>query len=348
MRIDRRRMLAMTCTAPFVLHASPARAQTLDDLFSAAKTEGALTMYTGGASINSVPVVKAFNTRFPGIDVTVIGAYSNVNDVKIDRQLREHQVSADIASFQTIQDFVRWNRAGELMPFKFDGFDLYERRYKDPGGAFVATSLNPLTYAFNTDLVTPAAVPKSALDFLRPRFHGKAITCYPHDDDATLYLFYTLSQKYGWGFIEKYMATRPAFVEGHLGVARAVASGKKLVTFDCSAHMATDMKKKGQPIDVAFSAVDPTPVFYNTSAILRAAPHPNAAKLFTAWYLSREQQLKNGTWSARRDVPPPEGAQPLSSYKLANRYRDFLLDAPLVAHLRKRFLAYTGPVVNKS
>lgn len=348
MTLARRQMLALTLAAPFALRSAESDAAPLDDLFAAAKTEGSLTMYTGGASINSAPVVKAFNAAFPGIDVTVIGAYSNVNDVKIDRQLRTHDVTADIVSFQTIQDFVRWNRAGELLPFKFDGFDLFERRYKDPGGAFVATSLNPLTYAYNATLLAPADVPKSALDFLRPKFRGHAITCYPHDDDATLYLFYTLSQKYGWGFIDKYMASRPAFVEGHLGVARAIASGKKLVTFDASAHMALDMKEKGQPIDVAFSAHDPTPVFYNTSAILRAAPHPNAAKLFTTWYLSKEQQIKTGNWSARRDVPPPEGSEPLSAYKLADRYRDFLLDAPLVADLRKRFLAYTGPVVNKS
>jgi ABC-type Fe3+ transport system substrate-binding protein len=338
MTLDRRTMLALTLASPFAV-------STLDD---AAKAEGALTMYTGGASANSAPLIKAFNARFPGVTVTVVGAYSNVNDVKIDRQLREKSVTADIVSFQTIQDFVRWNRAGELLPFKFDGFALYERRYKDPGGAFVATNLNPLTYAYNTALVAETDVPKGARDFLKPQFHGKAITCYPHDDDATLYLYYTLSQKYGWGFIERYMATKPAFVEGHAGVVRAIASGKKLVTFDCSTHMALELRKKGAPVGVAFSALDPTPVFYNTSAILRAAPHPNAAKLFTTWYLSREQQIKTENWSARRDVPPPKGMKPLSAYKLADDYRGFLLNVSLVADLRKRFLAYTGPVVNKS
>jgi ABC-type Fe3+ transport system substrate-binding protein len=333
MMLTRGRMLALLGSSPF---------------YTAAKHEGALHLYTGGAASNSAGLIAAFNREFPGIEVTVTGAYSNVNDKLIEQQLREKKVVADIASFQTVQDFVAWKRAGELLPFKFDGFEFIDPRYKDPDGAFVATTLNPLTYAYNPRLVAPKDVPRSAQDFLSPRFRGLAITCYPHDDDATLYLFYTLAQKYGWGFIDAYMATQPDFVEGHLGVARAIAAGRKLVTFDCSAHMATEMKAHGAPIDVAFSKIDPIPVFYNTSGILRAAPHPNAAKLFTAWYLSRDQQINTGTWSARRDVPPPPGMKALSVYPLANGYRDFLVQTELVANLRERFLAYTGPVVNRS
>ncbi|HEV8022785.1 MAG TPA: extracellular solute-binding protein [Candidatus Lustribacter sp.] len=347
MTASRRQMIAMTLASPFALSA-PSAAAVLDDLYPAAKAEGALTMYTGGVVANSASTVKAFNARFPGIDVTVIGAYSNVNDIIIDRQLRDGNVTADIASFQTVQDFVRWKRAGRLLPFTFEGFELYENRYKDLSGAFCATNLNPLTYAYNTKLVLTPDVPKSALDFLHPRFRGQAITCYPHDDDATLYLFYTLTQKYGWSFMDKYMANAPFFVEGHAGVVAAIAGGKKAVSFDNSEHTALEAKDRGAPIDIRYSALDPTPVFYNTIAILQAAPHPNAAKLYVTWLLSKDQQIATRNWSARRDVPPPYGAAPLTSHNLADRYREFLVDDALVTSLRKRFLAYTGPVVNTS
>jgi ABC-type Fe3+ transport system substrate-binding protein len=343
--INRRDVLVLGLSAPFVLATNERVAAQSSDLYAAAKAEGALTIYTGGATLSSV--VKAFNDRFPGIVVTVISAYSNVNDVKIDQQLQGHNVSADIVSFQTVQDFVRWNQAGELLAYRFPDFALYDPHDKEPNGAFVATSLFPLTYGYNSQ-VTPGDVPRSALDFVRPMFKGKAITCYPHDDDATLYLFYTLQQKYGWEFIDRYMANAPAFVEGHLGVAKAVATGTSLVTFDCSAHTGLDMRAQGQAIGIVFSTVDPSPVFFNTSAILRGAPHPNAAKLFTAWYLSREQQIETGTWSARSDVPPPGGFKALSSYIVANDYRSFMVNAPRVEELRRRFLAYTGPVVNRS
>jgi ABC-type Fe3+ transport system substrate-binding protein len=318
------------------------------DLYDAAKAEGALTVYTGGVVANSAGSVKAFNAQYPGIDVTIIGDYSNVNDVKIDRQLNDKNVTADVASFQTVEDFVRWKRAGDLLPFKFDGFALYADRYKDLDGAFTATGLNPLTYAYNTKLVAPGDVPKSAQDFLSPKFHGQAITCYPHDDDATLYLFYTLVQKYGWPFVDAYMKTDPYFVQGHAGVVTAIAAGKKAVSFDNSEHTALAAKAQGAPIDVAYSAADPTPVFYNSAAILRAAPHPNAAKLWVNFTLSKDQQLAMQNWSARSDVPPPNGLAPLSTRRLADDYRGFVTQDDLVTSLRKRFLAYTGPVVNKS
>ncbi|MGA2393652.1 MAG: extracellular solute-binding protein [Candidatus Lustribacter sp.] len=335
--------VAAVAAAPFGLNAAGAA-----DPYDAAKAEGALTVYTGGVAAGSASLVKAFNAQFPGIDVTIVGDYSNVNDVKIDRQLSEKNVTADVAGFQTVQDFVRWKRAGELLLFKFDGFALYEDRYKDLDGAFTATNLNPLTYAYNTQLVAASDVPKAAPDFLNPKFHGQAITCYPHDDDATLYLFYTLVQKYGWSFVDAYMKTDPFFVEGHAGVVTAIASGKKSVSFDNSEHTALAAKAQGSPIDVAYSAVDPTPIFYNSIAILRAAPHPNAAKLWVTFALSKDQQIKTLNWSARRDVPPPAGLAPLASHPLADRYRDFVTQTDLVTSLRKRFLAYTGPVVNKS
>lgn len=64
--------------------------------------------------------------------------------------------------------------------------------------------------------------------------------------------------------------------------------------------------------------------------------------------MSKEQQIKTENWSARDDVPPPPGMKPLSGYRLAAKYREFLVDTKLVDDLRRRFLALTGPPVNKT
>jgi carbohydrate-binding DOMON domain-containing protein len=83
------------------------------------------------------------------------------------------------------------------------------------------------------------------------------ITTYPNDDDVTLYLIHTIVQKYGWEFMDKYMAASPQWIRGHLGVARAVASGKATVSFDTMANVTLILKKNNQPTDVVFSSVDP-------------------------------------------------------------------------------------------
>jgi hypothetical protein len=65
------------------------------------------------------------------------------------------------------------------------------------------------------------------------------------------------------------------------------------------------------------------------------------------WFLAKEQQAKVGSFSSRSDVPPPEGFKPLTANKIANNYREFMVDEKLIAELRKRMEGFTGPVVNK-
>jgi ABC-type Fe3+ transport system substrate-binding protein len=56
--------------------------------------------------------------------------------------------------------------------------------------------------------------PVSTLDFIKPAFKGKLVSAYPADDDATLFAFMTIIQKYGWSFMDRYMANDPTFIQG--------------------------------------------------------------------------------------------------------------------------------------
>ena len=77
-------------------------------------------------------------------------------------------------------------------------------------------------------------------------------------------------------------------------------------------------------------------VFTLTGGIFKGAPHPNAAKLYLTWFLAKEQQSRVGSFSSRADVAPPEGFAPLTSYKIANNYREFMTDEKLITELRQR------------
>jgi ABC-type Fe3+ transport system substrate-binding protein len=325
---------------------SPARAQSLDALYDKAKTEGALLLYTGGPTAPWDAAAKEFSARYPGVKVSVIGGFSNVLDKKIDAQLAAGKLEVDLAMFQTLQDFVRWKQQGALLEFKPQGSDKIDPSFKDPSGAYVAIQINAHSYAYNPNLVKLEDVPRSALDFLNPRFKSKVVTCYPADDDATLYVFYNIVQKYGWSYMDRYMANQPNFIQGHLGVVRSIASGENLVTFDTIASISMDQKNLGLAQAVAFPESDPLPIWPFTAAIFKSAPHPNAAKLFLSWYLTPEEQAKAGSWSPRSDVPAPYGWKPILSYKMVNTYRAFLTNAKQLEELRKRFEAYTGPVKN--
>ena len=202
---------------------------------------------------------------------------------------------------------------------------------------------DPRFYGYNPDKVQEADVPKLALDFLKPQFRGKIVSVYPTDDDATLYDFDLIVQKYGWDYMKKYMANEPYFIEGHRDVAARVRSGADFVSFDISQANA------GGNLKVVMSQMDKTPVFFTAVGILKNAPHPNGAKLLVTWMLSKEQRGRNpAVYSPRADMPPPAGMPPLTDPRFANGYRDFLGDGKRLPTLRKRFEAFIGPVVNKA
>jgi ABC-type Fe3+ transport system substrate-binding protein len=157
----------------------------------------------------------------------------------------------------------------------------------------------------------------------------------------------TIIQKYGWSFMDRYMANDPTFIQGHLGVVRAIASGQKVATFDMMVHHTMEEKSEGNPIAVAFPASDALPVWGQPGGIIRDAPHPNAAKLWLDWYMDPAQQRRIGTWSARTDVPPPFGLKPIFRYAVATNLLAYVGDQPKLDALRKRFVGYTGEVKNQ-
>jgi len=322
-----------------------AKSETLAELYEKAKSEKEVVFYSGGPAAPHENRAKLFMQQYPGIEVKVTGGFSNVLNAEIEKQMAEKRLAVDMAFFQTVQDFVTWKKQGKLALFKPDGFDQIYPNFKDPDGAYMSLSANALTYAYNTAAVKPEDAPKSALDFLKPLFAGKVITCYPADDDATLYLFHVIVQKYGWDWMTKFTANKPNYVQGHLPVARSVATGENIATFDASSSV-WEFRRQGK-LEVVWSPEDETPVFTLTGGIFKDAPHPNAARLYLTWFLAKEQQSRVGSFSSRQDVAPPEGFKPLTSYKIANNYREFMVDEKLIESLRKRMEGFTGPVVNK-
>jgi ABC-type Fe3+ transport system substrate-binding protein len=325
---------------------SAARAETLDDLYAKAKAEGAFAFYVGGPTAPWEARARIFEERYPGIKISIGGGFSNVLDKKVDAQIAAGKLEVDAAIFQTAADYVRWKAEGRLLTFKPDGFDAIDPSFKDADGTYWASMVNVVPYMYNTEKVAAADLPNSALDFLKPQFAGKIVTPYPADDDVTLWVFTHIVQKYGWDYMDKYMAAKPNFIQGHLGQQRSIASGQNVVAFDSIYDITNELKRHGAPVDSHFPTVDALPIWPLTAAIFKDAPHPNAAKLFLNWLLAPEQQAHIGTWSGRSDVPPPAGFKPILSYNVINDYRAFLTDQAKVAELRQKFEGYSGPIVN--
>jgi len=228
-----------------------------------------LTLYVGGPTAPWEARARKFEERYPGIKISVTGGFSNVLDKKIDQQLGVGKLEVDAAIFQTLNDFVRWKAQGQLLAYRLPGFEAIDPSFKDSDGSFYGTQVIAMPYMVNTKHVKPTDVPNSANDFLKSIFSGKNVTPYPADDDATLWLFTKVVEKYGWDWMDKYMATKPNFIQGHLGQQRSVASGDNFVAIDSIFNITEPMKHSGSPVESHFSTEDATPIWPLMSAVFK-------------------------------------------------------------------------------
>ena len=154
--------------------------------------------------------------------------------------------------------------------------------------------------------------------------------------------------KYGWAYMDHYIKQKPKFLQGHLDVARSLGSGERLVSVSATVSNTLDVQRAGGKVAMVAPEDDFLPVSFTAEAILKEAPHPNAAKLYVTWLLSKEWQSRAGVYSSRSDVPPPAGLPPLSSYRLEERYLEFVSGEDQLTDLRKRYKSYVGPFATVS
>ncbi|KAI9984833.1 hypothetical protein PInf_006303 [Phytophthora infestans] len=125
--------------------------KTLAELYADAIAEGGnLIMYHGGDTPTQQNRVKnAFTAAYPEINYTMIVDYSKYHDVRIDNQLETDTLVPDVVALQTLQDFTRWAKTGDLLSYKPKGFSEIYDALKDSSGAWMAYSI--FTFGFVYD-----------------------------------------------------------------------------------------------------------------------------------------------------------------------------------------------------
>ncbi|MDX2524705.1 ABC transporter substrate-binding protein [Streptomyces europaeiscabiei] len=317
--------------------------RTLDELYRAALAEGGkLVVYAGGDTPTQQDGTKAaFKARFPDIDLTLIVDYSKYQDVRVDNQFATGTLVPDVVQLQTLQDFTRWKGQGRLLHYKPAGFSKVYDRFKDPQGAWVATTALAFSFMYNTAAVG-SQTPLTPRDLVDPKWKGKIASAYPHDDDAVLYLFTLYVQKYGWDWVAKFAAQDVRFARGSNTPAEAVFGGQKVIGVGTAGSAVST-----SPVTFAIGAGHPFMAWGQRVAVLKQAKNSTAAKLFLNWQLSKEMQNAsfNG-WSVRTDITPPAGLKPMWEYPDAHvdGFPRFMEDRAAVERWKQTFALYFGEV----
>jgi iron(III) transport system substrate-binding protein len=298
-----------------------------DKTLAAAKKEGQVTIYISG--YGEVLDAGVFQREYPDVKVVAVTGQGVQIGQRLFAERRAGKYLADVSSTGANPTYQQFHTAGILAPIKpalilpevLDESKWWGGKhwYIDPQAQHVFAYVGNVTGtgAYNPSQVNPAEF-KSYWDFLNPKWRGKIATrdiripgpgadnmrfFYHHPDLGPTFIFRLFSEmdlaltrdfRQGIDWVAQGKFPLALFFSGS-DVRKAQSQGLAVDTLD------NDQFKEGAPLGVGFG----------TMGILKDAPHPNAAKVFVNWYLSRKGQaaLQNeiaksadGPDSLREDV----------------------------------------------
>ncbi len=278
--------------------------QSLGD---AAKQEGKVVVY-GSIETETMDVIgKTFMQRY-GVGVEYWrGSSSKV----IDRALTEFR------SGKPAFDVVMTNR-GPMQLLKKQGMFAkylspqnanFPTGMKDPDNILSPTyRLAVVGILYNTKLVKPEEAPRSLEDFLSPKWRGKWVIPDPTQHFTTGQWLRNLEKLYGaeWlPLVRKLAETRPILVESFIPSAQKITSGEALAGITYVKYV-YGYGKDGAPLD--YVRLPKMLAEGHVAAISVKAVHPNAAKLFENFLISKEGmeiEAKQGEFVTAKGIYPP-------------------------------------------
>jgi iron(III) transport system substrate-binding protein len=159
-----------------------------------------------------------------------------------------------------------------------------------PHGGWIATRLSVFVGAYNTDIIKPAAAPKSYEELRDPKWKGKLGI---ETDDANWFLSVVgfMGEPKGLRLFHDIVATNGISVrKGHTLLANFVGSGEVPLALTAYSYRVEQMKNiEGAPVEILF--LPPVVALPTGAGVFRRAPHPNAALLLLDFYLTDAQKI---------------------------------------------------------
>jgi iron(III) transport system substrate-binding protein len=286
-RDDRMRHFAKLFIAAALLPAA-ALAQDFDGVAEAAKKEGTLVVYNAGIGVQLYQKVAAEFEKAYGIKVETIAARGSEMTERIRSEQATGRFAGDvqmhaasvIAQQQTVSDFVQPHGGipnAKGLRALFAASDIQIPGYVQAYGILM-----------NTNLVKPDEQPKTWTDLLDPKWKGKILSDDLRPIGAGQGLFTAMQKAYGRAFHQKLATQELVFSRDPGNDARRIARGEFALYIPLVYALAYDLI--GLPVKALIPA-DGVPYTSIDLAILKNAPHRNAARLFINYFLSIESQL---------------------------------------------------------
>ena len=312
--------LAAGCFAEPLRAAAPAPSAITPALVEAAKKEGKLAFYTAMDLPFAERLAKTFGETYPGITVRVERSGAERVFTRIGQEYGSNIHAVDVVNTSDQAHCIVWKRYGWLAPYLPEEVAKhFDPKYYDPDGMHVTTRVLISPIGYNTNLVKKEEAPKSFADLLNPRWAGKMVKAHPAYSGTIMNSTFQIARDMGWDYFEKLAQQRVMQVQSATDTPKKISLGERAVMVDGAGYLVIRNKEENQPVEIVYPE-EGTPLATSPSAVFKAAPNPNAARLFQSWMHAREAQQILVDWarqySPHQQTVEKPGVRKLSDIKL--------------------------------
>jgi iron(III) transport system substrate-binding protein len=302
-------LLAGAAFSTRVMASSPAPEPVTLALVEAARKEGQVIYYTSTDLPVAEKLAKAFEAKYPGIAVRVERTGAERVFQRIGQEYASNIHAVDVVNSSDAAHFIVWKRDGILSAYVPEDVGTYPAEHRDVDGQFASFRVWLSIIAYNTNLVKAEDAPRSFADLLEPKWKGKIVKAHPGYSGTIMTATYQMQRELGWAWFEQLAKQNIMQVQSSADPPKKLDLGERAVMSDGNEYNIFQIKERGRPVEPVYAS-EGSPLIIGPNGIFKAAPHPNAAKLFQSFCFSREAQQLIVDVGGLRSVHPQSQEKP--------------------------------------
>jgi iron(III) transport system substrate-binding protein len=288
-------------------------------LYEAAKKEGKLVYYTVFFNQDVVNEIgAAFTKKYPGIQFEGTRKVAGTLFQQLSQEIQSGIKTCDVFGTTDVGQMLKLKGGQKLVTYEPEGKDKIREDFRnlDPDNAFQTGAIIPIVIGYNTQKMKVAEAPKAWADLIKPGFKDKIATGSGAASGQVGTWAIAMDEKFGWDkYFPPFSKLNPKLGRSINDAVSDVVSGERSVGIGTLGQFLTQ-KAKGNPVEVVYPT-EGAVVVVGPIGILKDSPHPNAAKLFLNFLMSKEYAelaAKYHEQPLRADVTVKD-AKPLAEMK---------------------------------
>lgn len=252
-----------------------------------------VTVYTSEPDTDINAMVKAFNKKYPDIQVKTFRSGTEQVLSKLEAEKQAGAPKADVAFIADALSMEKLKGDGLLRKYTSPAAKGIDEQYMDPEAYYEGTKVIATGLAINTDHVK--TVPHSWDVLTKPATKAKAVMPSPLYSGAAAYnvALFANDSDFGWSYWTDVADNGTRVAQSNGSVLEAVTKGQQdygMVVGFIVARAA----EQGSPIKFIYPR-EGVPVITEPIALMKKAPHPDAGKKFIDFvFSSAGQEVESG------------------------------------------------------